>query len=127
MFTPEFRNRLDSVIGFKHLTPDVVSRVVDKFIMQLEEQLADRAVTIELDDAARKWLAEKGFDQKFGARPLGRIIQEHLKKALSEELLFGKLVGGGTVRVTVADKNFVFEFLPAEPRKPKLPALVDKD
>ena len=89
MFTPEFRNRLDAIISFAALTPEIIGRVVDKFILQLEEQLADRNVTIELDDGARDWLAEKGYDQLFGARPLARMIQEHIKKPLAEELLFG--------------------------------------
>ena len=92
MFTPEFRNRLDAIIPFASLAPEVVQRVVDKFVMQLEaQQLADRQVTIELTDEARLWLAEKGYDQRFGARPLARVIQEHIKKSLAEELLFGKL------------------------------------
>jgi ATP-dependent Clp protease ATP-binding subunit ClpA len=125
-FTPEFRNRLDAIIGFKHLTPEIVSRVVDKFVMQLEEQLADRNVTIVLDDAARAWLAERGFDQKFGARPLARTIQEHLKKPLSEELLFGKLANGGIVKVTVADKKLALDYPPPDPDAPKLPAFVEK-
>ena len=126
MFTPEFRNRLDSIIGFKNLTPEIVNRVVDKFVMQLEEQLADRAVSIELNDAARVWLAEKGYDQKFGARPLARVIQEHLKKPLSEELLFGRLVAGGIVRVSVKDGKLAFDYPPSESGKPKVPALVEK-
>jgi ATP-dependent Clp protease ATP-binding subunit ClpA len=125
-FTPEFRNRLDAIIGFKHLTPEIVSRVVDKFVMQLEEQLADRNVTIVLDAAARAWLAERGFDQKFGARPLARTIQEHLKKPLSEELLFGKLANGGIVKVTVADKKLALDYPPPDPDAPKLPAFVEK-
>ena len=80
MFTPEFRNRLDAVIGFSSLTPEVMTRVVDKFIMELETQLDDRNVTIELTDEARAWLAKKGYSKKFGARPLARVIQEHIKK-----------------------------------------------
>jgi ATP-dependent Clp protease ATP-binding subunit ClpA len=111
MFTPEFRNRLDATISFKSLGQDVVGRVVDKFIMQLEEQLADRAVVIELDEPARRWLAEKGYDPQFGARPLGRVIQENVKKPLAEELLFGKLTGGGTVRVTLKDDKLAFSFV----------------
>src|SRR5205085_6293635 len=112
MFTPEFRNRLDAVISFASLSPDTIGRVVDKFVLQLEEQLADRNVTIELEPSARKWLAEKGYDPLFGARPLGRVIQEHIKKPLAEELLFGALAKGGIVRVSVdaeADK-LVFVF-----------------
>jgi ATP-dependent Clp protease ATP-binding subunit ClpA len=103
MFTPEFRNRLDAIIPFKNLTPEVMDRVVDKFVIQLESQLQERHVAIELDDAARAWLARKGYDPLFGARPLGRVIQEHVKKPIADELLFGKLVRGGTVLVGVAD------------------------
>jgi ATP-dependent Clp protease ATP-binding subunit ClpA len=128
MFTPEFRNRLDAIIPFANLPPEVVARVVDKFVMQLEAQLADRQVTIELSDAARGWLAKKGFDPLYGARPLARIIQEHVKKPLAEELLFGKLEKGGTVRVDVKDDKLVFSYpdpqLPP-PGEPKLPALVE--
>jgi ATP-dependent Clp protease ATP-binding subunit ClpA len=119
MFTPEFRNRLDAVISFKSLTPDVISRVVDKFVMQLESQLGDRQVTIELTDAARAWLAEKGYDRLFGARPLGRLIQEHIKKPLAEELLFGRLAQGGTVRIDFLDGKLNFTYpTPALPPKP---------
>ncbi|MDO8608166.1 MAG: ATP-dependent Clp protease ATP-binding subunit ClpA [Phaeospirillum sp.] len=118
MFTPEFRNRLDATIGFASLTPEIVSQVVDKFIMQLETQLGDRDVVIELTDEARAWLAKKGYDRSFGARPLARVIQEHIKKALAEELLFGKLSKGGIVRVRVGEDNKLsFEFV-AAPHKP---------
>ncbi|HXQ49585.1 MAG TPA: ATP-dependent Clp protease ATP-binding subunit ClpA [Stellaceae bacterium] len=110
MFTPEFRNRLDATISFAALSPETIGRVVDKFILQLEEQLADRNVTIELDDGARKWLAEKGYDKLFGARPLARIIQEHVKKPLAEELLFGKLQKGGIVHVKRDDDKLTFTF-----------------
>jgi ATP-dependent Clp protease ATP-binding subunit ClpA len=99
LFAPEFRNRLDAVIPFSNLPAEIVAQVVDKFIMQLEAQLADRHVTIELSDAARKHLAEVGFDPLYGARPLARTIQEYVKKPLAEELLFGKLEKGGAVRV----------------------------
>ena len=99
MFTPEFRNRLDAVIPFAGLTPEIVGQVVDKFVMQLEAQLADRNVTIELSSAAKEWLAEKGYDPLYGARPLARVIQEYIKKPLAEELLFGKLAKGGSVKV----------------------------
>ena len=84
MFTPEFRNRLDANVPFAHLSSEVLSRVVDKFVMQLEEQLLDRNVTIEMSDKARQWLATKGYDRMFGARPLGRVIQEHVKKPLAD-------------------------------------------
>ncbi len=115
MFTPEFRNRLDAVIQFSSLSPETVARVVDKFVMQLEVQLADRQVAIELTDAARQWLAAKGFDPLYGARPLARVIQEHIKKALAEELLFGKLEKGGVVRVDVKDGVLTFEYQEMKP------------
>jgi len=111
MFTPEFRNRLDAIIPFRNLTPETISRVVEKFIMQLEVQLSDRGVTIELSDAARNWLGEKGYDRLYGARPLARIIQEHVKKPLAEELLFGKLVKGGLVQVDLKkDDSLTFSY-----------------
>ena len=103
LFTPEFRNRLDATITFAALTPEIVGRVVEKFVMQLEAQLADRNVTIELSSAAKEWLAERGYDRLYGARPLARVIQEHIKKPLAEELLFGRLVRGGAVKVTLKD------------------------
>ncbi|MCK6452833.1 MAG: ATP-dependent Clp protease ATP-binding subunit ClpA [Alphaproteobacteria bacterium] len=119
MFTPEFRNRLDAIISFKSLTPEVISRVVDKFVMQLESQLGDRQVMIELTDAARGWLAEKGYDRQFGARPLSRVIQENIKKPLAEELLFGRLAQGGTVRIDLVDGKLSFTYpTPALPPKP---------
>ncbi|HER27241.1 MAG TPA: ATP-dependent Clp protease ATP-binding subunit ClpA, partial [Rhodospirillales bacterium] len=108
MFSPEFRNRLDSIISFSSLSPDVVSRVVDKFVIELEALLGDRHVTIELDDEARQWLAKKGYDKMFGARPLARVIQEHIKKPLAEELLFGKLAHGGIVQVSIEDNKPAF-------------------
>jgi ATP-dependent Clp protease ATP-binding subunit ClpA len=110
MFTPEFRNRLDSTIAFEPLGKDVVAKVVDKFIMELEAQLSDRNVMIELTDAARDWLADKGYDKTFGARPLSRVIQEHIKKALAEEMLFGKLSKGGLVVVDIEDGLPVFSY-----------------
>ena len=125
MFTPEFRNRLDAIVPFAALSPEVVGLVVDKFIMQLEGQLADRGVTIELTDEAREWLAKRGYDKNFGARPLARTIQEHIKKPLAEELLFGKLADGGLVSVTIQDRKPSFKYVgpdrPAKqpPRKPR--------
>ena len=110
LFTPEFRNRLDAIIPFAPLTREVINRVVDKFIMQMEAQLEDRGVSIELDEAAREWLGKKGYDPLYGARPLGRVIQEHLKKPLAEELLFGKLAKGGVVKVTIKDDKPSFEY-----------------
>lgn len=102
-FTPEFRNRLDSVISFGALPKDVILQVVEKFVLQLEALLMDRNVTIELTKPAAEWLGNKGYDDRMGARPLGRVIQEHIKKPLAEELLFGKLAKGGNVRVGVKD------------------------
>src|SRR6201997_5217688 len=122
LFTPEFRNRLDATIGFAALTPEIVARVVEKFVMQLEAQLADRNVTIELSSAAKEWLAGRGYDRLYGARPLARVIQEHIKKPLAEELLFGKLVKGGSVKVTLKDGKLDFEIIEAQ-----LPALPKPD
>ena len=102
-FTPEFRNRLDAVISFAPLPREVIMMVVEKFVLQLEAQLMDRNVTIDLSEDAAAWLAEKGYDDKMGARPLARVIQEHIKKPLAEELLFGKLAKGGLVQVRVRD------------------------
>ena len=110
MFAPEFRNRLDAVIRFAALSPEVIVRVVDKFIIQLEEQLADRNVSIELSAAARTWLAENGYDPTYGARPLARLIQEEIKKPLADELLFGKLAKGGRVQVGFKDGKLTFSF-----------------
>ena len=118
MFTPEFRNRLDSIIPFAGLTPEVVSRVVDKFIIQLETQLGDRDVTILLTDDARRWLAEKGYDKNYGARPLSRVIQEHIKRPLAEELLFGRLSKGGVVKVAVGEDKTKLSFEFEEGGKP---------
>ncbi len=135
LFTPEFRNRLDAVIAFGMLPPEVVSRVVDKFVLQLEAQLQDRNVSIALSDEARAWIAEKGFDKQYGARPMARFIQEKVKKPLAEELLFGKLEKGGHVVITLKDDKLAFELTAdAAPKKPdseeddagedKVPALV---
>ncbi|GAP25304.1 ATP-dependent Clp protease ATP-binding subunit ClpA [Gluconobacter sp. NFX36] len=110
-FTPEFRNRLDAVIPFANLTPETVGRVVEKFILQLEAQLADRHVTIEISSAAKEWLAEKGYDRLYGARPLGRVIQEHIKKPLAEELLFGRLAKGGAVKIGLKNDALDFEII----------------
>ncbi|MBZ0325397.1 MAG: AAA family ATPase, partial [Alphaproteobacteria bacterium] len=125
LFSPEFRNRLDAVISFANLGPEVVGRVVDKFVMQLEAQLSDRGVAIELTDAARDWLAAKGYDPQYGARPLARIIQEHVKKPLAEELLFGRLAKGGVVRVKVDKDRIAFDFLPPVQKRAGKPALAE--
>jgi len=108
-FSPEFRNRLDAIIQFNPLGPDTVLRVVDKFIKELAAQLADKHVALEVDDEARLWLAEKGYDPKMGARPMARVIQEHIKKPLAEQLLFGELAQGGHVKITVNDNGLAFE------------------
>jgi ATP-dependent Clp protease ATP-binding subunit ClpA len=105
LFTPEFRNRLDAIVPFSHLPATVIQRVVDKFIMQLEAQLADRNITIELSDEARNWLVEHGYDEAMGARPMSRIIHQHIKTQLADEILFGRLKNGGAVRVVVLSKE----------------------
>jgi ATP-dependent Clp protease ATP-binding subunit ClpA len=113
LFTPEFRNRLDATIGFAPLGRDTIDRVVEKFVLELEAQLTDRDVTFDLTPEATRWLGEKGYDDAFGARPLARVIQDHIKKPLADEILFGKLKNGGTVRVLLdrdADR-LVFEFV----------------
>ncbi len=121
MFAPEFRNRLDAQVPFAYLPSAVVAMVVDKFILQLELQLADQNVHIKLDDDARAWLTERGYDKLYGARPMGRLIQEKIKQPLAEELLFGKLVHGGEVSVRIKDDQPAFEVSPAPPKigKPK--------
>jgi len=116
MFTPEFRNRLDAVVPFAYLGRDTVARVVDKFILQLELQLAEQNVDIQFDQDARAWLADKGYDRLYGARPMGRLIQEKIKQPLAEELLFGKLADGGEVSVTMKDGKPSFELTPAPPK-----------
>ncbi len=125
MFTPEFRNRLDAVIAFRSLTPDIMSHIVDKFVIELEAQLADRNVTIELSPEAREWLATKGYDPQFGARPLARVIQEHIKKPLAEELLFGKLAKGGLVRVAIKDGKPAFRYPEGKTRRLPPPQKAD--
>ncbi|MGB6921647.1 MAG: ATP-dependent Clp protease ATP-binding subunit ClpA [Methylovirgula sp.] len=123
MFAPEFRNRLDAVVTFGHLPPEVIAKVVDKFIMQLDAQLADRNVTIELTDEARSWLVENGYDEQMGARPMARVIQQTIKTPLADEVLFGRLKNGGAVRVVVTTEEdgskklgFVFPEGPVLPR-----------
>ncbi len=117
MFTPEFRNRLDAVVSFGHLPAAVVRKVVEKFVLQLEAQLSERQVNIEISAEAADWLAEKGYDQQMGARPLSRVIQEHIKKPLAEELLFGKLAKGGTVRILKKDDGLAFDYLSRDEEK----------
>ncbi|MEQ1931371.1 MAG: ATP-dependent Clp protease ATP-binding subunit ClpA [Parvularculaceae bacterium] len=136
LFTPEFRNRLDATVQFAGLSPAIIDRIVEKFVLQLEVQLADRGVTFEVDPEATRWLAVRGFDDEMGARPLSRVIQEHVKKPIADEILFGALKDGGIVKVSI-DKTdatkLAFEFIP-EPPKPavnggpgaNVPALVGK-
>jgi ATP-dependent Clp protease ATP-binding subunit ClpA len=123
MFTPEFRNRLDAVVPFSNLPMDVILKVVEKFIFQLEAQLADRGVTIEMSEAATKWVADRGYDERFGARPLARVIQETIKKPLADELLFGKLLHGGTVKINVEgegnEAKLKFDIIAGEPKRTK--------
>jgi ATP-dependent Clp protease ATP-binding subunit ClpA len=128
MFAPEFRNRLDATITFNHLSEEVIAKVVEKFVLQLEAQLADRDVTIELTEDASKWLIAHGYDEQMGARPMARLIQEHIKKPLADEVLFGKLKTGGHVRVVVAKDEadgdkLGFEYVegPVTPKPEKLP------
>ena len=131
IFTPEFRNRLDAVVAFKPLTQEIIRQVVQKFVLQLEAQLADRNVTIETSDEAADWLAKNGFDELYGARPLARVIQEHIKKPLADDILFGKLAKGGHVRVVLRDGKIAFDFevddKQRQPGAPEIeePALAD--
>ena len=131
-FAPEFRNRLDAIISFAHLNAEVIGMVVEKFVLQLEAQLADRDVTIELSEPAKAWLIQHGYDEQMGARPMARVIQEHIKKPLADEVLFGKLKGGGHVRVVLVkdeaaaeagQEKIGFEYVegPVTPKPEKLP------
>ena len=122
LFTPEFRNRLDATITFGGLTPEIIDRVVEKFILQLEVQLEDRNVSIEITKPAREWLAKRGFDADMGARPLARTIQEHVKKPMAEELLFGELQKGGVVYIDIDkadDEKLAFKYVAEKPKKKK--------
>jgi ATP-dependent Clp protease ATP-binding subunit ClpA len=124
LFTPEFRNRLDAIVSFKALDENVIIRVVDKFLLQLETQLQDKKVEVSFSDALRKHLAKKGFDPLMGARPMQRLIQDTIRKALADELLFGRLTKGGSLDVDIDDKGEVVlniasavEPPPAKPKK----------
>ncbi len=119
VFTPEFRNRLDGIIWFNHLSTDVIQQVVDKFIVELQAQLDAKGVSLEVSDEARDWLAEKGYDKAMGARPMARVMQESLKKPLANELLFGSLVDGGSVTVELdkETQQLTYGFQSAQKRK----------
>jgi ATP-dependent Clp protease ATP-binding subunit ClpA len=119
MFTPEFRNRLDAIVPFAYLGGEVIARVVEKFVLQLELQLAEQNVHIQFDGDAREWLGVRGYDRLYGARPMARLIQEKVKQPLAEELLFGKLRHGGEVHVSVKDDALAFELTPAPPKLPR--------
>ncbi|CAN5285889.1 ATP-dependent Clp protease ATP-binding subunit ClpA [soil metagenome] len=121
LFSPEFRNRLDAIVAFKALTPEIIRQVVHKFVMQLEAQLADRHITVELEEDAADWLAKNGFDELYGARPLARVIQESIKKPLADEILFGRLTRGGHVKVVLTDGKIGFEIAEVEPPVAKPP------
>jgi ATP-dependent Clp protease ATP-binding subunit ClpA len=114
VFSPEFRNRLDAIVTFDSLTPEVVETIVEKFILQLETQLAERHVAITLEPEARAWLARKGYQPKFGARPLERLIQTEVRNPLTDEILFGRLEHGGTVRIVLADDALQFDIEPSQ-------------
>ena len=114
LFAPEFRNRLDAIVAFKPLGAETIRSVVGKFMMQLDAQLADRNITIELTDEATDWLAKNGFDELYGARPLARVIQEHIKKPLADDILFGRLTRGGHVKVELKDGKIAFDITPAK-------------
>jgi ATP-dependent Clp protease ATP-binding subunit ClpA len=120
MFTPEFRNRLDATVSFRALNEDVIMRVVDKFLLQLESQLTEKRVEVTFSDALRKHLAKKGFDPLMGARPMQRLIQDTIRRALADELLFGRLVDGGRLNVDIDSQDQVqLEIDPRKSDKPK--------
>jgi ATP-dependent Clp protease ATP-binding subunit ClpA len=118
LFAPEFRNRLDATVTFAPLQPEAVERVVDKFLAELDAQLAPRRVTLEVTPAARRWLAERGYDETLGARPMARLIQQELKRVLADEMLFGQLRDGGRAEVDVRDGALVFRYAPLKQAVP---------
>jgi len=122
LFAPEFRNRLDAVVEFGALTPEAVERVVDKFITELDAQLLARRVTVQLTPGARRWLAERGYDQTFGARPMARLIQTEIKRVLADEMLFGQLRDGGRVEIDAGPDGLVFRYAPLKAPAPAEPA-----
>jgi ATP-dependent Clp protease ATP-binding subunit ClpA len=114
LFSPEFRNRLDAVVQFGSLSPEVIANVVNKFIFELEQQLLEKKVVLVVEDEARVWLAQRGYDPRLGARPMGRIIRDYIKKPLANEILFGKLANGGSVRVQVTGEDLAFAVAPKD-------------
>jgi ATP-dependent Clp protease ATP-binding subunit ClpA len=124
IFSPEFRNRLDSIIQFAPLDAPTIERVVDKLVIEIESQLEQKGVAISVDDAARSWIAARGYDPKMGARPMARVLQEHVKRPLAEELLFGSLANGGSVHVTLAAGG---EGLALDVRPAKAPELLRQE
>jgi ATP-dependent Clp protease ATP-binding subunit ClpA len=124
IFSPEFRNRLDAIIQFAPLDGPTIERVVDKLLLEIEAQLEQKAVTLAVDDVARRWIAERGYDPKMGARPMARVLQEHVKRPLAEELLFGRLANGGTVHVTLAEDG---QYIALDVRPAKAPELLGQD
>ena len=123
MFTPEFRNRLDATIQFKALDTTVILNVVDKFLIELESQLEAKKVSMTVSDTARRWLAEKGYDPKMGARPMARVIQDEIKQVIADELLFGELTNGGRVKIDIKDGGLHCQIV--KPQKQKAEAPVD--
>jgi ATP-dependent Clp protease ATP-binding subunit ClpA len=123
MFTPEFRNRLDATIQFKALDANVILNVVDKFLIELESQLEAKKVSMTVSDKARRWLAEKGYDPKMGARPMARVIQDEIKQVIADELLFGELTNGGRVKIDVKNNNLHCQIV--KPQKQKEEVSVD--
>ena len=122
MFTPEFRNRLDSVIQFKSLSGETIKTVVDKFLTELQSQLDEKRVSLHVDEDAREWLAREGYDEKMGARPMQRLIQERIKRPLAEDILFGKLAGnGGTVTVSVEGDDLALKVESAQRESGRTP------
>jgi ATP-dependent Clp protease ATP-binding subunit ClpA len=113
VFSPEFRNRLDAIVTFQSLTPEGMETIVEKFVLQLESQLAERRIAITLDPEARGWLARKGYDPIFGARPLARVVQKEVRDPLTDQILFGQLENGGTVTIGVANDALTFAYEPA--------------
>jgi ATP-dependent Clp protease ATP-binding subunit ClpA len=112
MFTPEFRNRLDAIIQFAPLEEQTIVHVVDKFLFELEQQLQEKQVSLSVDEEAKSWLAQHGYDPQMGARPMARLIQEKIKKGLAEHLLFGELVQGGEVRIGLKENELTFDIRP---------------